>query len=1288
MVKLAEISRTSTFAWSHGCLPLLATGTVAGAVDANFSSQSKLELWDVFSPIDKSTPAVVATVSARFHALAWSKPFDGHAQGVIAGAFEDGIVEFWDAEILLKSKDLAKASVHRSNVHSGPVKTLQFHPSQDHVMVSGGAHGQLFVWDIKTFAEPVAPGQAMTPMDEVSCVAWNNTVPHIFASTGNGGYTLIWDLKAKREVLHLSYSGSLGRANFSCVAWHPTLSTKLVTASDNDGCPLILTWDLRNSNAPEKIMQGHKKGVLSLDWCAHDPELLISSGKDNSTLLWNPIKGEKLGEYPTTANWAYNTKFAPAAPDIFATASFDGKIVIQSLQDTSPPVLSKVASTNDDNDFWNEISVTDTQQPVFEISQAPAWLKTTSSVSFGFGSKLVLVSTNKDGQSVVNISKFATNSKFDETSNLLSKAINSGNFTSFIEEKVSASSFLNDTEKGDWELLKKLSETNKEDLLKEQLGESESKDEAPETKKEAEDLDLGDDFAGDDSFFDNLGSGKISATITKQNADSFVPSGEFSLINEKKDSDEDKKLFKLILNGNLEGAVTECIQQERLVEALIIALDGSDESKAIVKNEYFKKNQENVLSRLLYSASSKNVTDIVAHADVSNWKEIAASISAYAADGEDYNSKITELGDRILESKTPSRENAILCYLAGNALDKIAKIWLNELPAIEEELLKSTSSGSSSPSDARFEALNSFVEKIATYRSISKTNDSFAGPGIEPICKVILEYSNLVAGFGQFELAEKFLQLLPADFEGLKMEKDRIAKATGNYTSATTASNNRRGGSTSSATSRAYARPGLGGLQPAQPKAFVKSPAKQHASLSGNKPFVPMVPTAPPTFNRAPPPPAVGTPAPPVANAYGAPVQPVTNPYAPQGGASVPGPGAVPSFHNPYRPSTPSLPTTAAASNGSPAIPPPPKNAFRKDTDGWNDLPEGFKPKVAPRRPVASSSSPSPVQVNTTSTPSSIALPKRTSSVGPPTLPPPPKGISRTSSRQTVPTEAASIPHSPSQVSSRYAPPTPSVISLDQNNSGSRVASPSVHPAPPPKNPYAPQSTPAPVKTAFAPPTPPIVPSSTLPPTPSTQAPPKNPYAPVANNGPVAPTGYMLPPRTSSHGSQVNAFAGPPPPPPSGHASAHAHTPAPPPPPPAAAQGSNGFPPVGQSAEPPVKEKYPAGDRSHISEDALPIFTTLSSILDLIMPDLPEQYAKHGDAVSKRLNLLFDHLNNEDLLSAETVESLKEVCNLLENKEYEQALAKNIELATKHSEETGNWHPGVKHLIQMAQALL
>ena len=45
-MKLKEIHRTATFVGSPSpSVPLLATGTLAGALDASFSNDSQLEIW-------------------------------------------------------------------------------------------------------------------------------------------------------------------------------------------------------------------------------------------------------------------------------------------------------------------------------------------------------------------------------------------------------------------------------------------------------------------------------------------------------------------------------------------------------------------------------------------------------------------------------------------------------------------------------------------------------------------------------------------------------------------------------------------------------------------------------------------------------------------------------------------------------------------------------------------------------------------------------------------------------------------------------------------------------------------------------------------------------------------------------------------------------------------------------------------------------------------------------------------------------------------------------------------
>ena len=44
----------------------------------------------------------------------------------------------------------------------------------------------------------------------------------------------------------------------------------------------------RLASSPLKTMEGHTKGVLSLAWCKDDSDLLMSCGKDNRILVWNP----------------------------------------------------------------------------------------------------------------------------------------------------------------------------------------------------------------------------------------------------------------------------------------------------------------------------------------------------------------------------------------------------------------------------------------------------------------------------------------------------------------------------------------------------------------------------------------------------------------------------------------------------------------------------------------------------------------------------------------------------------------------------------------------------------------------------------------------------------------------------------------------------------------------------------------------------------------------------------------------------------------------------------------
>src|SRR5690606_17533293 len=101
----------------------------------------------------------------------------------------------------------------------------------------------------------------------------------------------------------------------------------------------------------------------------------LSCGKDNRTIAWNPRTGERLGEFPEVTNWTFQTTFNPHNPNLSATASFDGKITVQTLQNTNPETSQTAADKNlDDEDFFSAAQ-TQPQGASWSLAKAPKWFE-------------------------------------------------------------------------------------------------------------------------------------------------------------------------------------------------------------------------------------------------------------------------------------------------------------------------------------------------------------------------------------------------------------------------------------------------------------------------------------------------------------------------------------------------------------------------------------------------------------------------------------------------------------------------------------------------------------------------------------------------------------------------------------------------------------------------------------------------------------------------------------------------------------------------------------------------
>ncbi|QLQ79136.1 hypothetical protein HG537_0B04840 [Torulaspora globosa] len=1258
MVKLAEYSRTATFAWSHDRIPSLVTGTASGTVDANFSSESKLELWSLLGT-NATEPKLSLAVDAKFNDLDWSRD-----DKIIAGALDNGVVELFS-----KTEDCLKSEGSFAH-HNGSVKAVSFNAKQNNILASGGSKGEIFIWDLNTCLKnskdykPLTPGSATTPIDDVSSLAWNQSLAHVFASAGSTSYASIWDLKAKKEVIHLSYSSpNTGlKPQLSVVEWHPENSTRVATATGSDSEPLILVWDLRNANTPLQVLsKGHSKGILSLDWCKQDSELLLSSGRDNTIVLWNPEKAEELTQFPTRGNWCFKTKFAPEAPDLFASASFDNKIQVQTLQNLMNTFDQEQTATKQqesETDFWNHVSLEESnEKPQVIHLQAPAWYKSKSpAAQWAFGGKLVHITADGKGVTIIKpiISGLEENKVLDD-------AIKTNDYKPLINQRLAKT--IDETNEEDWNLLEKLSMDGKEEFLKEALS-FDDEDEKPEKAKQDE---------GED-FFANIEG-------------AYEPKGFFSL-----QSDIEKQVAQDVVGGNLKSAVATSLDNDSLLEAMIIALDSDDKVlKDSVKKSYFAKyGDKSSLTRFLFSISNSNTNDLVENLEVSQWKYSARAIqNFYSEDPETKDEQLGKLADRLLESG--NRQDALILYLSANSLDKVADVWLKEFQHLEEKLQDQKES----LHEAHSECLTEFIERFTVLVRLVGDKKRITS---EKLISKFMEYVNLASSSGSFDLAYSILDTLPADNQEVKMEKERVMLASGKSAkplrkqafapaAAKPLLNNPVGNSFSPA-GTSFVAPGSPMLNTFVNPQFTPSVSSPAAAPRAN-------PYAPPRGSEAASgkyaPPASTSPVP-VAASIQSTFKVPANPYALRTPAATGSNQYAPLDTKPI-PNFVSSPPVYGQTEAA-AVPPLPSMASgqtpylnKKANDGWNDLPlpVAEKPSRAKAGSVAPPILPTAPSGNMPGTTSNGYAPPSLSTNPSSSSPLPPPPIR--SSRVTSVSSTGSMKSSKMSTTNAYTQPLRSNTSTPRMNPVDLA----INPLPVAPNPYAPSSATMSPKLGqpnpYAPPTQPLQTAAPLP---------SNPYA-TATVPPAQPVATQRPP------------VGPPPvgPPPTHsrkktHSSAtvenashllesvqkkpdHAYgrtstTPTPTNPPPS----NTTLPePVAAARTSTPSSSGPQG----VPPEQQPIINFLKAELARVTPLIPKEYTKQLKDCGKRLNILYAHLEKQDLLTQPTVEKLSKLVQLFKEGKYSEAMQVQIDIASNHPQEAGNWLTGVKRLIGISEAI-
>ncbi|XP_069711732.1 protein transport protein Sec31A isoform X3 [Phaenicophaeus curvirostris] len=767
-MKLKEIDRTAMQAWSPAQQhPIyLATGTSAQQLDATFSTNASLEIFE----LDLSDPSLdmrsCATFSSshRYHKLVWgpySMTSGERVSGVLIAGGENGNIFLYDPAKIIAGD--VEVIIAQKDKHTGPVRALDVNMFQTNLVASGANESEIYIWDLNNFATPMTPGVKTQPLEDISCIAWNRQVQHILASASPSGRATVWDLRKNEPIIKVSDHNN--RMHCSGLAWHPDVATQMVLASEDDRLPVIQMWDLRFASSPLRVLENHTRGVLAIAWSVADSELLLSCGKDAKILCSNPNTGEVLYELPMNTQWCFDIQWCPRNPAVLSAASFDGRISVYSIMGGSTDGFRQKQVDQLSSSFGNldpfgmgqslpRLQLpqqTSPQSVILPLRKPPKWIRRPVGASFAFGGKLVTFENAKSQQQPgiehechhVYVSQVVTEKEFLARSNQLQEAVQSENFVSYCQKKIDMAQA--DFEKNLWAFLKVNFEEDSRVKYLELLG----------YRK--------DDLRKKITFTLNkegLTDGDLEERVKDHKRETEGLESAKKTFNISVSGDVDGLITQALLTGNFESAVDLCLHDNRMADAIILAIAGGQELLSRTQEKYFAK-MESKITRLITAVVMKNWKEIVQSCDLQNWREALAAVLTYARP-EEFSALCNLLGNR-LESEEDSllQTQACLCYICAGNVEKLIACWTK------------AQDGNSPLS------LQDLIEKVIILRKAVQLTQAVDPNAVGALlAEKMSQYASLLAAQGSITAALTFLPAKTSQ-SSIILLRDRLCRAQG-----------------------------------------------------------------------------------------------------------------------------------------------------------------------------------------------------------------------------------------------------------------------------------------------------------------------------------------------------------------------------------------------------------------------------------------------------------------------------------------------------------------------------
>ncbi|XP_034676320.1 WD repeat-containing protein DWA2 isoform X2 [Vitis riparia] len=283
------------------------------------------EIWDLAScPYDQRIFSTVFSSGESYGAAVWQIP------------------ELYGQ---LNSPQLERIAV--LDAHACKIKCILWWPSGRHDKLVSIDDENLFLWSLDSSrkAAQVISKESAGMLHYLSGGAWDPHDVNAVASTCEWSIQF-WDLRTMKKT------NSIEHAHVRNVDYDTKKKHILVTAEDESG---ICIWDLRMPKVPIKELPGHTHWTWTVK-CNPEYGLILSAGTDSSVNLWlastssdddltseSPIESPTrrvdplLNSYSDYEDSVYGLAWSSREPSIFASLSYDGRVVVESVK----PYLSK-----------------------------------------------------------------------------------------------------------------------------------------------------------------------------------------------------------------------------------------------------------------------------------------------------------------------------------------------------------------------------------------------------------------------------------------------------------------------------------------------------------------------------------------------------------------------------------------------------------------------------------------------------------------------------------------------------------------------------------------------------------------------------------------------------------------------------------------------------------------------------------------------------------------------------------------------------------------------------------